>query len=123
MTLTFTNIQDGRYFWSPDRVSVVDRLGRMYVAYPGPVNAAMATPGTTGSIAQNLISARSTVRLTLRYDVPVGTDLSYVLISVGRAEYVVGGGSGWGCQSCLQQRSGHNAESGRDQLFPLRRLE
>jgi hypothetical protein len=89
VTLTFTNIQDGRYFWSPDWVAVVDQLGRMYVAYPGPVNAGMATPGATGSIAQNLVPAHSTVRLTLHYDVPLGTKLAYVLINAGRAEYVI----------------------------------
>lgn len=89
VTIRFTNTQNGRFFWSRDRVSVVDRLGRVYVAYPGPINTASATPGATGSISQNLVPAHSTVQLTLSYEVPLGTEIAYVVIAAGKAEYVI----------------------------------
>jgi hypothetical protein len=89
ITLTFHNIQDGRTFWSPDRVSVVDRLGRVYVAYPGPVSAEFSTPDTTGTISPYLVPANTTVRLTLSYDVPPGTEMQWAVIGAGRAEHVV----------------------------------
>ena len=89
VTIRFTNTQDGRIYWSPERVSLVDHLGQVYVAYPGPVNAASATPGATGSISPSLVPAHSTVQLTLQFDVPLGTQIAWVVISAGKAEYVI----------------------------------
>jgi hypothetical protein len=87
VAITFQNTQSGRIMWSPDSVTIVDQLGRSYRSY---VNA--ARPSGTPAVAEAdpaLIPAGSTVQLTLGYEVPLGTDIRYVVIAEGGSMSVV----------------------------------
>ena len=89
LTITFRNTQSGRFRWSPDSVTIVDQLGR---GYQSKVDAIQAPTNTATPAAANSASRytpNSTVRLSVEYKVPPGTEIRYVVVSDGASMTVV----------------------------------
>ena len=88
LTITFRNTQSGRFLWSPDSVTIVDQLGRGYLSRVD-FNQSSGPDATPQAAKSAMVPPNSTLRLSLEYMVPLGTEIRYVVISEGASLTVV----------------------------------